>query len=337
MFFNQDDICMANLLIASVIFFLSFQSASTGGENCFIQKKNYIIRPEYVRAQSIRKGPKDCLNKCSCNPRCISSFDWETGICTTTFLSATLQWTKQHVMTEKNLTLYFHARSAESQTNKMPKPVGVWPMDNIFKGKNIIGSKSTCLDMSQSDLAWNKEGPLGSKSPLKYIHFGGNGRLSMQNRFGGWYQLDFERRYSIGMWVKTDDKVTEMPLLEGWNADDNYVATNLWFATSKIQDQLSNHGRVISMTKPDHTDRLKWRHITLVYDGVKKYDFYLNANIMSKESDKQYLYRRNNPDIINFGFSKNKEKYFFGSMSCISFFDVALSQKQIYLLMKSCP
>ena len=57
-----------------------------------------------------------------------------------------------------------------------------------------------------TDLVWNREGPLGSKSKLKCAYFNGGQRPQIKVRNDGSFLLDFENSFTMAVWVKTDDQ-----------------------------------------------------------------------------------------------------------------------------------
>lgn len=318
---------------ASVIVLCYLFKIAFADQTCSFETTDDVIREDLSLENSTAHSALDCLiRNCGCNARCVVSFNQVTGACMTATLSAApLAWTKRFLFRstkDKNWRSFAPKASVVS----LPTAVGLWLMDNTFRGRNL-GSIGQRLDSSDSGLVWNSEGPLGPRSPLKYAYFNGRAKSKIRNRYNFNYLLSFVKTITIGLWVKTSNRDSKEPLLEGKVLFKK--SSDLCLVLSETKDTLYVHGNRIVQTVVNGTDRLQWRHITAVFNGRILTSIYLNANKWSMKSHDDDKMFKVSPDIINFG-SKGSLS-FMGSMACISFFNVSLTQEEVRSLMHSCP
>lgn len=332
---------MVDFLSTALLIFLSFQAFSAGSKNCFMHYQRKSIKPEFQQRVTTSSNAMECMKKCYCNPHCLTSFTYRRKVCAISYFSAPLYWVRDHLLNKKRGKqpgVFIPMKYVSTKGKDLPKPVGMWVMDNSFNGTNL-GSYGNLLDMSVGGLKWKMNGPHGSRTPLKYAHFDGCSLPKINNRHKGSYALNFKKPFSIGFWVKTDEVVGRMPVIDGWNTENNTAAAQFGFHPSLYQQQFASHTSRYSTTtfmKGNNLHSLEWRHIAVVYDG-SQVTHYLNATEWHQSDSLEGWLHQINPDVINIGHRQSEKLYFRGALACLSFFDVSLSQAEVRSLMKVCP
>ena len=275
----EQDNMTSQLASALALCLCGFQLASAHElQTCHFSTIDGVINGARSHKNSTAQDVLDCARQCGCNARCVGSFIKKTGACMTATLSeAPLSWTKHFLFrnnSDKDWVSF--APTASLIAPSLPTPAGLWMMDSSFRGRNL-GSKGHRLDSSDTGLVWISEGPLGSRSDLKYARFNGGEKPQIQVRYSDSLLLDFTKPFTIALWVKTDDRNAIEPLLDGWNSDKNDYAAHIWFNPSTDLDQILGHANHLFTTTKNGSNKLLWRHIAAVYEGGDKYFCYLNA------------------------------------------------------------
>ena len=320
--------------------------SSTG--HCFYSKLDGVLNktllttsPARAKKSTARSKLECVIQSCDCRWRCIASFHARTGVCLAASISRLpLDWMKQcGLLTsdDDNSWSTYISREALTTNASVGRPSGLWLLDNLFRGCNL-GSKGRSLDFSETNVTWNVAGPSGIVGPEKFARLSAASRPKIVTYQGGQFLLDFSQRFTMLVWVKTDDVVQEMPIIQG-DAGNNSVLV-FWFYPSKNQDQIYLFHKATYYSDIIAQGRLHWRHLSVRKDG-DTYAIFVNG------SSYRFPYREEgtngSPEVLGLGFAPQSSRrhhassFYQGSMACVAIFERALSSGEIKSFMDFCP
>lgn len=270
----------------------------------------------------------DCVcSSCSCQPTCMASYNRATKQCwrATSNFSHGTQF--DLVISSEAWDTFFIPVSDKLL-------IGFWPLDHVTKGRNL-GYKGSQLDLSVPGLVWDTIGPRGNASAHRYPTYVGPGTPTIQLFHDGSYALNFASPYTIAFWVKTNNFVSSMLILEG----SPNGAVEAFFEPSTQRDQVS-----INPAYPDHmyttvrnaTGRDDWRHIAFSFRGIGNVSFYLNGNVWPHTSTVRKSIITQPTKFCLWEHCNHLEK-FYGSLACLAMFEKALTHEEVGSFMKLCP
>lgn len=205
------------------------------------------------------------------------------------------------------------------------QPNALWPLDDAHRGDNL-GVLGRQFNLKIENVKWTDVGPLGKKAG-NYVRLGNMTNISVLAHHDGKKLLDLSKPFTITVWVKTDDMVIRMPILETYGK--NYARNfHFWFYESQYQDQLYINNPRYVYTTINKTDRLKWRHIACRHHGESKFSFYLNGKKWPIIQEGKKPSPTKEIEIIYIGSQRN-EYFFYGNMACFMIFGEALTTDEI--------
>lgn len=306
------------------------------GSACHFFKSNSVIREraqhKTVRAVSLL----DCVRSvCKCSFPCAASYHMTSGRCHGIALLITSQGLakSQCLLTASTDPYWVTFVSGQRQA---PKASVLWLLDSVCKGKNL-GIKGSLLQMTTSGVAFPTIGPHGASSSTRYCRLDANTKPEVQVYHGSSYSIDFIHAFTIALWVKTNDVVANMPLLDGILMDGisgNTYGTHFWFYGTQSQNQLClAHNRFLFSTV-NGDERLQWRHVAVTFRGSNQYEMFRNGETWPISRNETTTITKVNPKKIHIGYRGSD--IFQGSMACVTIFEQALTKEDIRNLMTLC-
>ena len=324
------------MLIISIL--AGIQATSSRGTGCKYSKTGFAIKEGFQDKRSKTDSLIDCLSvSCNCDVRCIASYNPETGLCLSVSIAAVpLDWMKDCDFLVADTGGWVTYISVHPETS-LERPSAFWMMDDLCRGRNL-GSKGSQLDSSVAGVPWSVVGPLhGVSSSRRFARLNASTRPEIQVRHDGNYVLDFTRPFTIALWVKSDDVISRMPLVDGWNSDAAKYAMHFWFFSSKSQDQVYIWHSLRSFSKVNNAGRLGWRHIIATSNDRTHTKFFLNGTVWPLDRNIVGSLQRVNPDKILIGRRVNDNSNIFkGGVGCVVILERAISDEEAGKLMNMC-
>lgn len=294
------------------------------------------IRVEVSEVSITADSLLGCLIRtCAGLDRCVVSFNVNTGACRVVNSRVQLlSWSRTEVLDinadDKNAWHTF-APIAITQADALPHPLGLWLLDSTTRGSNL-GSRGHALNFTETGIKWNAEGPRRLSTGLTYARLDGYHRGFITNRINGSFALHFTKAFTVGFWVRTDNRAAFLPIINGQT--NSVDVAYIWFRPSYYFDQITFYGKETVVSSRESRDKLFWRHMAVVYDGIN-YSLYLNATAWEVSSKAANSRQNVDPETILLGYRPGY--VLIGAMACLSFFDEALTLEQVRTLMQICP
>lgn len=310
---------------------------------CFFSKSDGVLNktlltttPARAKESTARSQLECIIQSCDCRWRCIASFHAQSGVCLAALVSRLpLDWMKQCLLTSDNDNSWSTYISKEALSASVGRPNGLWLLDNLFRGCNL-GSKGRLFDSSETGVTWNATGPSGIAGPEKFARLNAPSRLEIEVNQGGQLLLDFTQRFTMLVWVKTEDVAKVMPIIQGSAGANDKI--QFWFYPSSNQDQILLGQKKTFLSTINGQGRLHWRHLAALVD-VNTYAAFLNGSSWQLPTPNSHG-RHGMPEILGLGYppqSPPNAKYFQGSMACAAVFERVLSSEEIRSFMNFCP
>ena len=323
-------------LLALASYLLLQLARSDPGADIYFSTITHLLRGDRSWKNITAHSFSSCIFLgCNNLRRCVGSFNKKTGACRTAILSAApLSWTKDYLFNNSSDEDWVSFVPSQSLLSE-PTPPGFWAMDASFRGRNL-GTKGPNCDCSHEGLSWSSTGPLGADSDLKYARLDGTQKAKIVNKHSGIYCMDFTKPFSLGFWVKTDNRGVNFPVFDGWLTSANTYTFYIWFFPSGKENQISasGNGRYTRSTE-NSTNKQLWRHIAVTHDGSDYHSIYLNGAAWPISHRSSYLGRNLFGDMVNVGHRGNYVMK--GSLACITYYDAQLEPEKIRAMMQNCP
>lgn len=337
-------VMLLHCLALSLLELLAFSNAAG---SCFFSKFDFAIQEGHQQTTLAAEDPIHCARQgCGCPSEsqfCVVSFHSSSGRCwartspslfvaaigehlpwinnSGSWINDSLPWLTQHGDWESYIT-----------GSTVLQPKALWPLDSVYRGRNL-GSLGPKFNLTVENVVWTDAGPLG-RIPGNFARLGSTTKIYVAAHHGGKKLLDLSKPFTITMWVKTDDRVQVMPIIESYGKSNarNFL---FWFWSSRYQDQLFISEPRTAYTTINKSDRLNWRHLTCKHRGASKFSFYLNGNEWP-------LVHEENPtpikemEIIYIGLRLKTNQRFYGNMACLMIFDKALTADEIKRVSSLC-
>ena len=210
----------------------------------------------------------------------------------------------------------------------VPRPKAVYPMNGITRGNDIKRGNDT-LNKNTPGIFRNikfDEGP--DRLPAGSMRFKGkrNSYMLIPNR----RRLDFKNSMTVLMWVKP---YSAGPLL---HYRPGKWAVHIWMISNKLVFVrfVPRSGRVVRFVFSNHIKPGRWNYLGASYDRKRGLaTVWINGIPIAQRYVGRYRLATNYPIVI--GRKLKDRRFFTGSISCLQFYNIALTGQQIKAVKKN--